>query len=72
MASFPAKIGWNRPRKSENKKLSFRYVLTQRVTENTKKIQKYHYGIISSQNRLEKADKDKNKNYRSVPFLHDA
>ena len=72
MASFPAKIGWNRPRKSENKKLSFRYVLTQRVTENTKKIKKYHYGIISSQNRLEKADKDKNKNYRSVPFLHDA
>ena len=72
MATFPAKIGWNRPRKSENKKLSFRYVLTQRVTENTKKIKKYHYGIISSQNRLEKADKDKNKNYRSVPFLHDA
>ena len=72
MASFPAKIGWNRPRKSENKKLSFRYVLTQRVTENTKKIQKYHYGIISSQNRLETADKDKNKTYRSVPFLHDA
>ena len=68
MASFLAKIGWNRPRKSENKKLSFRYVLTQRVIENTKKIQKYHYGIISSQNRLEKAEKDKNKNYRSVPF----
>ena len=40
MASFPAKIGWNRPRKSENKKLSFRYVLTQRVIENSKKIAK--------------------------------
>ena len=59
MASFPAKIGWNRPRKSENKKLLFRYVLTQRVTENTKKIQKYHYGIISSQNRLENAEKER-------------
>ena len=40
MATFPAKIGWNRPRKSENKKLSFRYVLTQRVIENSKKIAK--------------------------------
>ena len=40
MASFPAKKGWNRPGKSENKKLSFRYVLTQRVIENSKKIAK--------------------------------
>ena len=40
MATFPAKIGWNRPRKSENKKLSIRYVLTQRVIENSKKIAK--------------------------------
>ena len=40
MATFPAKIGWNRPRKSENKKLSFRYFLTQRVIKNSKKIAK--------------------------------
>ena len=61
MASFQAKIGWKIPRKSEKIKLSFRFVPTYRVTENTeknsKKIKKYHYGIISSQNRLEKSKK---------------
>ena len=43
--------------------------------KNCNKIQKikiYHYGFVSSENRLEKAKKEKNKNYRSVPFLHDA
>ena len=38
--------------------------------KNSNKIQKikiYHYGLISSQNWLEKAEKEKNKNYRSVP-----
>ena len=66
MASFQAKIGWKIPRKSEKKKLSFRFVPTHRVTENTeknskkiKKIKKYHYGIISSQNRLEKSKKQR-------------
>ena len=50
MNSFQAKIGWKRMGKRENKKLSFRFVLTQCVVENfkkiTKKIQKikkYHY-----------------------------
>ena len=33
----------------------------------TKKIQKYHYECISRQNRLEKDEKERNKNYRSVP-----
>ena len=75
MAPFQAKIGWKRPRKRQKYKLSFRFVPTQRVIENSKKIakkfkklQKYHYGFISSQNRLEKAEKKKNKNYRSVPL----
>ena len=36
----------------------------------TKKFKKYNYGIISSQNRLEKAERE-NKNYRSVSFLPD-
>ena len=45
MASFPAKIGWKRGRKRENK------------------------NCISSPNRLEKAEKEKNKNYRFVSFL---
>ena len=37
MASFQANIGWKRLRKRENKKISFRFVLTQRVIENSKK-----------------------------------
>ena len=37
MASFHAKIGWKRLRKIENKKLSFRSVLTRCVIENYKK-----------------------------------
>ena len=39
MASFQAKIGLKIPRKSEKKKLSFRFVPTHRVTENSKKKQ---------------------------------
>ena len=34
----------------------------------TKKIKKYHYKFISSQNRLEINEKVRNKNYRSVPL----
>ena len=37
MASFQAKIGSKIPRKCEKKKLSFRFVPTHRVTENSKK-----------------------------------
>ena len=33
----------------------------------TKKIKKYHYEFISSQNRLEIDEKGRNKNYCSVP-----
>ena len=50
----------------KKKKLLFRSVPTQPVTENSKKIiiktqknKKYHYGIISSQSRLEKAEKER-------------
>ena len=39
MALFQAKIGWKIPRKSEKKKLSFRFVPTHRVTEISKKKQ---------------------------------
>ena len=38
MASFPAKISWNRLRKRENK--NYRSVPTRRVIENSKKIAK--------------------------------
>ena len=61
MDSFKAKIGWNSPRKRENKNyrsVPFRSNPTRnrKFQKNSKKIQKikkYHYGFISSQNRLE-------------------
>ena len=53
MASFQAKIGWKWPRKRKKYKLSFRFVLTQCVIENSKQIAKkfkkfeeYHFGFI--------------------------
>ena len=45
VASIQAKIGWKRSRKF------------QKNSENIKKIQKYDYGFISSQNRLGKAQR---------------
>ena len=68
-ASFQAKIGWKRLRKRENKNylsVSFCFVPSRRVIENSKKIakifkklKKYHYGNISWQNRLGKAEKER-------------
>ena len=53
----------------------FRSVPSRCVIENSKKIKKkfkkikkYHYEFISSQNRLEKDEKKRNKNYHSIPF----
>ena len=40
MASFQAKIGWKRQRKRQKKNLSFRFVPTQPVIKNSKKIAK--------------------------------
>ena len=64
MVSFLGKIGWKRQRNDENKKLSFRFVPTRHVIENSKKnrkkiqkINKYRYGFISSLNRLGKDEK---------------
>ena len=67
MASFQAKIDWERQRKRENKNcrfVPFRSYLTrnlkfQKNSNKIEKIKKYHYGLISSQNRLEKAEKDR-------------
>ena len=60
MKPFQAKEGWKRMGKSENQKLSFRFVPTRCVIENSKeigkkikKIKNYHNEIISSQSRLE-------------------
>ena len=61
-------------RKKEKKNyLPIRSYLThnRKFQKNSKKIQKfkkYHYEFISSQNRLETDEKERNKNYRSVPF----
>ena len=60
MASFQAKIGWKRPRKRKNK--NYRFVPFRSYTtrnRNCKKIQQYHFDIISSQNRLENAEKER-------------
>ena len=65
MASFQAKIGWKRLRKRENN--NYRSVLflpdaKQKIPKNSNKIQKvkkYHYGLISSQNKLVKAEKER-------------
>ena len=78
MDSFQAKIGQNSLRKRENKNyrsVPFRSNPTGQRTfqKNSKKIQKikkYHYGVISSQNKLEKAQREKIKiivSFRSDP-----
>ena len=77
MASFPAKIGWKRPTKRGNKNycsVSFlpkaSLKIQKKIAKKFKKLKKYHYGTISSQNRLEKAQREKIKiivSFRSVP-----
>ena len=65
VASFQAKIECKSLKKIENKKIivPFRSYPTRNVKfqKNSKKcdkIKKYHYGLISDQNRLEKAEKE--------------
>ena len=58
MVSFEAKIGWKRKRKRENKNyrsVQFLPDRLEKIPKKFKKLRKYHYAIISSQNRLEKA-----------------
>ena len=65
MDLFQAKIGWRRMRKRENKNyrsVPFRSYTTRKrkFQKNSKKIQKikkYNCGFISTQNRLQKAEK---------------
>ena len=65
MASFQAKIGLIKRRKGENKyhcSVPFLPDAQLKIPKQKQKIQKmkiYHYGFISSQNRLEKAEKEK-------------
>ena len=63
MASLQAKIGWKRPRKKKKIIVQFRSNTTRnrKFQKNSKKIQKvkkHHYGLFSSQNRLENAAKE--------------
>ena len=70
VASFQAKIGLKRLGRGDNKNYSSVLFLSdenRKFPKNNKKIKKYHYEFISSQNRLEIDEKVKNKNYRSVP-----
>ena len=65
MAYFQAKIGWRRLWKQENK--NYRSVRSnptrnrkfQKNSQKIKKIKKFGCGFISSQNRLQKAEKDR-------------
>ena len=64
MASFQAKIGWKIERENIKSIVLFCSYPTRnrKFQKNNKKIRKtkkYHYGFISSQNRLENAEKEK-------------
>ena len=65
MASFLAQIGLKMPRKRENnnyRSVPFPPDAKQKIPKNSKEIQKvkkYHYGLISSQNRQENDEKDR-------------
>ena len=65
MYSFQAQIGLKKMRKGENKNSRFVPFLPNaklKIPKNSNKIEKikiYHYGFISSQNRLENAEKEK-------------
>ena len=78
MASFQAKIGWKWPRKRQKYKLSFRFVPTQCVIENskqiTKKFKKLSNTIMTSfqaKIRRETLINGEDKNYRPIPFQPD-
>ena len=67
MDSYPAKIGWKRMRKNENKNyrsIPFHSYRTrnrnfQKNGKKIQKIKKYQYGFILVQNRLEEAEKNR-------------
>ena len=57
--SFQAKIGRTRMRNMENKNYRFVSFLPDEQKKIPKKIKKYHCGFISSQNRLQKTEKER-------------
>ena len=82
MDSFQVKIGWKRPRKSENKNcrsVPFRSVPTRRVLENSKEIGKKFKNLKNTTLASFLANvgwkmprKREHKKYHSVSFLPDA
>ena len=72
MASFQARIGWEKPRNSENENYHSDHFLPdpeQRISKKQQKIKKHHYGFFSTKTGLERLRKRENKNYRSDQFL---
>ena len=60
MASLQSKIGWRRPRKTENKNYRFvsfqpgaKQKIKKKIAKKFQKTKKHRYGFISSQYRLE-------------------
>ena len=74
MASFQAKIGWTRPKNGKNKNclsvpfLPDRYYKIPKKEEKNQNIKQCHFGFISSQNRMEKAEKER-KQKLSLRFV---
>ena len=74
--SFQAKTGWKRLKNSEKKKLSFHFVPTRRIRDNSKKIAKKFKKLknpvmVSFQAKIgwKRPRKRENKNCLYVPFL---
>ena len=62
MTSSQAKVSWKSPRKGENKNfrsISFPPFAKQKIPKKFKKLKKYHYAFILSQNRLDKAEEER-------------
>ena len=64
MASFQAKISWERPKKRKKKivLMTFYPTRNRKFQKNIKKvykIKKHHYGFSSSQNKLGNAEKER-------------
>ena len=78
MASFQSKIGWKRPRKTENKNhrsVSFLPGAKYQIKKNSKKIpktKKHCYNPFQAKIGWKMMRWRENKNYCSVPFLPDA
>ena len=54
-----SKEGWKSPRKRENRNFRSNPTRNRKFQKNSKKLKKYHYGFLLSQNRLEKAEKER-------------